>query len=298
MSGVGKFFVENGGNTCYIDSLLMALFFNPSHIDGVLNKKLSKEQYSYIQDYILHMFVNKVRDNCSVSADTINEMRVILTTNGWNDFDSIFEQQDVNEFFSFLADKFEITPIEFEKRIFVDKNESKVIKEKLHFIPLSLPSDSSTIKVPDMLKEWMHYNEVDIKREIDNEIKDVKGLTTFNISNIPEFMVLSINRFTNLKERNSSDVIITKTLKPFANTTNNDIKDIEWSFQSAVCHRGASPYSGHYYSLLFTKRDSEDVWFIFDDLKTPCMEEVSMSDKDVITKIKKDCVLLIYQLKF
>ena len=145
-----------------------------------------------------------------------------------------------------------------------------------------------------MLRSWLHLDEVDLKRDG----QESKGLSTYLISNIPEFLMLSINRFSTPDARNDTDVIITKTIKPFTNSSNQDIKNIEWSFHSAICHKGTTPRSGHYYSLLFSKKDDKDVWYLFDDLITPSLIEVSMEDKSVTSEIKKDCVFLVYQLKF
>lgn len=294
------FIVENGGNTCYIDSLLMALFYTPSHIDGVLNKKLKNDQYSYIQEFIMQKFVNRVRNGKSVSSEEINELRIILITNGWLDFNSIFQQQDVNEFYTFLLDKFDITPIELEKKIYTDNNDNKTIIEKLPFIPLSLPyyKENNSIKVSDMLREWLYLGGVDIKRNNNGIFNDVKDLISYQINNIPEFLTLSINRFPNIENRNNTDVVITKTLKPFSNLVNTDLKNVEWSFHSAVCHKGDNLQSGHYYTLLFKKINKEDKWYIFNDINIPSITEVSMNDKNIIKNIKQDCIFLIYQLKF
>lgn len=295
------FLVENGGNTCYIDSLLMGLFYNPSYLDALLKKKLKKDENSYIQEYISQAFVNKVREGKSVSAEDINNLRVILTQSGWTDWDTIMEQQDVNEFYTFLANVFEINSIELEKKIYLDNNDSTIHKEYMPFIPLSLPKYDKTslennkqVKVPDLLREWLHLDEVSLKQENSEKI----GLSTYHITNVPEFLVLSINRFNSLNDRNNTDVIITKRLKPFIHSSNPEIKNIEWSFHSAVCHKGNSVLSGHYYSLLFKKYNETDLWYLFDDLTMPSLIEVSMSDTSITSDIKKDCVLLIYQLKF
>jgi len=162
--------------------------------------------------------------------------------------------------------------------------------------------------VKDMLYDWLYSNEVTVKRTVAHkgvsQELDVDGLSVYHITNVPEFVALSINRFPTVEKRLDVDVIIQKRLCPFRNTGNPSIKDIEWHFHAAICHRGETLKSGHYYTLLCKntdplKNDPNDVkWYIFDDLEQPCIRKVSMKDPSVISKIKKECVFLIYTLGF
>lgn len=299
------FLVDNAGNTCYIDSLLMALFYTESHIDAILTKPPKQDSYVYLQEFIKGCFVDKVRDSKNVTMDTINELRHILMNCGWLDADELFNQQDVNEFFTFLADKFDITVIELMQQTItdVDGKEASTI-EKMPFIPLSLPYNvelqtciKDRINVTDMFNDWLYKNEVNVQRDYKNTSVNVSGLSVYHIHNVPQFVALSINRFPTIDKRVEIDVIIQKRLTPFKHTGNADIKDIEWCFHAAVCHKGDTLRSGHYYSLLFKKKNDKDMWYIFNDMTQPCLEEVNMADKKITDQIKRDCVFLLYQLK-
>lgn len=299
------FLVENGGNTCYIDSLFMALFYTESHIDAILSKPPKQDSYTYLQEFIKSCFVDRVRSCQNVTMETVHELRYILMNCGWLDADELFFQQDVNEFFTFLVDKFNVTVIELEKQTFtdVDGKDNNTI-EKMPFIPLSFPYDTqlqahieNRVNVKDMFHDWLYKNEVNVQREVKNTTSNVSGLSVYHIHNVPEFVALSINRFPTVDKRENIDVIIQKKLTPFKHTGNSDIKDIEWCFHAAVCHKGDTLRSGHYYSLLFKKKEDKDVWYIFDDQTQPCLEEVDMSDKNITDQIKQDCVFLLYQLK-
>lgn len=292
------FLVENAGNTCYIDSLFMALFYTESHIDAILLKTPKQDSYTYLQEFIKSYFVDKVRSSQNVTASVMDELRYILMNCGWLDADELFFQQDVNEFFTFIVDKFNITVIELTKQTFtdVDGNDSNTI-EKMPFIPLSLPYNAELrtctkerVNVTDMLHDWLYGNEVSVQRDFKNTTANVSGLSVYHIHNVPEFVALSINRFPTIDKRVDIDVIIQKKLKPFKHTGNPDIKDIEWCFHAAVCHKGDTLRSGHYYSLLFKKEEKKDIWYIFDDQMQPCLEEVDMSDKKITDQIKHDCV--------
>jgi len=97
-----SFFVENGFNTCYMSSLLMALFYKTSCIDFMLGNDPQNLNFVYFQEIVKNHFVEIVRNGNSVTGSTMNELRNFANMCGWLEFDEILEQQDVNEFFSFL----------------------------------------------------------------------------------------------------------------------------------------------------------------------------------------------------
>jgi len=291
------FCVENGGNTCYMDSIFIALWLSESHCDSMLIKRLKDERYMYLQQFIKGYFVDRVRTNQNVDADTIYNLMHILLNCGWRNEIEIFQQQDVNEFFTFLMDIFDVTVIELSRFTFTNAdNKSEEVIEKMPFIPLSLPNEKKA-KIADLLNDWLYHNKAIVSRNINGQIQQVEALVTYGIRNIPEFFVLSINRFSmdehNRYIRNNCDVMIQKKIKPFKHSGNADSRDIEWKFHAAVCHKGNSPTSGHYYTLMFMadkKNPNEKKWYIFDDQRepgVPSIELVSMEDKYITSKIKK-----------
>jgi len=250
----------------------------------------------------------------------MDNLKYILLQCGWLDYDQIDCQQDVNEFYTFLCDILNITLIEMTKQTYstsysADNNTG--ITEKVPFISLSIPYDENLkacphdkIFVKDMLYEWLYTNEVTVKRPVTSnstEEVNVNALNVYHIHNIPEFVALSINRFPSVDVRLDTDVIIQKRLCPFKNTGNSTIQDIEWCFHAAICHKGQTLKSGHYYSLLCKKHQDNSSnnsnhvntkWYIFNDLEQPSLCEVDMDDPVIISQIKKECVFLIYTLGF
>lgn len=265
------FIVENAGNTCYMDSLLMALFYVPSNIDMMLNKDIKNTMALYLQEYIKINFVNTVRDNKSVTADMIEMLRVLCVENGWkglND-DEYIMQQDVNEFYTFIMNLFECTLIDIQRETITNQNPNEI----LPFIPLSIPEGITHITIKDMLHNWLYDN----------------GLNN-NIVNIPNIIALSINRFRNNGTRINTDIIIQKKIVPTIKKML--MNNIEWIFHALICHKGETPKNGHYYSLLYNSTK----WYLFDDQQIPCLMEVSMTDSNITEMIKKECVFVIYRL--
>jgi len=296
---VGHYVVKNAINTCYIDSLLMALFYSESINEYILRTDVTTGTLLYMQEYIRINFIDQVRSNKSINEETMNTIRLLCMQNGWlnNDMDEFFKQQDVNEFYAFLIDVLAGKMIETQRETITEgalPDSSDVGKhEKMPFIPLSLPSDEPIISVKKMLDNWMYDNTIEVKRFImtdkGKEEALVKSFNFYHIVNNPPILALSINRFGNDGKRNLTDVIIQKKVCPFINK--DTLIRREWEFHAAICHKGATKEMGHYYCLL--KHGKQ--WYLFDDLKTPCLKEVRMDDRQVTNELKRECVFLVYK---
>lgn len=275
------FVVENAINTCYIDSLLMGLFYNPSTIDIILNNDLNNSFGIYLQEYIKQKFVKCIRSNKSVLTDDIEMIRVISSEVGWSNKTEYIEQQDVREFYIFIANLFEIEKIEIKRKSIIANSNNNFVgdKEIVPYIPLSLPKEQ-TITIKKMLSLWQYDN---ISNIGDNDV-----LNTYNITNNPLIICLSINRFDNDGKRIHTNVIIQKKIHINEKALNTN----SWYFHAAICHKGDTLKSGHYYTLI---SGDNNRWYIFDDLNVPCVKEVRMDDPEVTGMIKKECFFIIYR---
>lgn len=294
---IDPFIVENAGNTCYIDSLLMALFYNQTLIDRLLVKDIPDTMGIYLQEYIKEKFVNLVRKKNSVIAEDINMIRTLCFQLGWrsdgNLDDEYINQQDVNEFYIFLMNMFQNEQIETVRKTILEEDNTSNVgeKERLPFIPLALPESNTSVTIKQLLHNWIYDNIIDYKQEqndgddkAEKVEKIVKGLNTHQIINNPYLISLSVNRFNNFGVRINTSVIIQKKIC---------LNGADWTFHAAVCHRGNSLKSGHYYSLISMNNNA---WYLFDDLELPCLQEVKMDDPVVVNMFKKESVFLIYRL--
>lgn len=302
---ISPFVVENGFNTCYMDSLFMALFYSPSNISlNMLDTDPTDPTFIYLQELIKTNFVEPVRKNHSISASTINEIRDYVFYNGWksNIPEEIIEQQDVSEFYVFLANKFKMPKIEIKRTTITEAipstNDTGAI-EKIPFIVLDLPENKEkkqdVITIKTLLNKWFNDNPIDVKRDVYNNDKNtiltetVKGLNIFKIVNVPGIVPLVINRFTNINSaKNESRVDIMQKIKLL---NNEEYDNLRWSIHSAICHTGNTIKSGHYYALI----NHANKWLLFDDKSVPSMNTVSMSDETLINKIQSECVFVIYK---
>lgn len=294
---IEPFIITNAINTCYIDSLLMALFFTPSILESILNNDVSSSDTMYLQEYIRVHFVERVRNNKSVNEDIMNLIRILCVQIGWrsevirND-DEFFGQQDVNEFYTFLMNKFDGPFIDIQRITIiegVDNIDNSDVIEKLPFIPVNITGHTN-ITVKDILNDWMNNNYTTLKKQIDrSNDTEMNGINYYKIINEPIILPIAINRFNKDGDRENTKLTIQKKISPV--TSVNPYYKIEWDFHSAICHTGSNFKEGHYYTLL----NHYNQYYIFDDLKVPCIEKIDMSDPDIIDKIKLESVFLIYK---
>lgn len=306
------FLVENALNTCYIDSVLMSLFYPQSTMiaENLLQKDARTPDAIYLQEYIMQHFVLPVRNNHSVLREQIEMIRILCFQAGWmssvitehNQVDIFIEQQDVSEFYSFLMDIFPGVPVEIQRKTITeglpDQDDLGQI-EKMPFIPLSTPDGVDSIRISSLLQSWMEDNHSTVNRTVltkdGHKSQLVGSLNTYYIVNIPPILALGINRFKHPEYRDYSSIVIEKRISPFKN--NSIIPDLhKYVFQAAICHRGDNPRSGHYYAII----SDDDHYFLFDDqMGPPSMVEVVLKgdfqNKEVVERLKREVVFVMYR---
>ena len=115
-------------------------------------------------------------------------------------------------------------------------------------------------------------------------LKDEEDLYCYQLKELPSYICFYLNR-TNT----NTMVDIMKNIKFFKNSnpTQNYIK---YKIHAIACYDGEK-----YYSILNTY-SNHNKWIMFTENKIPSLEYISMSDDDIIEKIKKESVFIIYTL--
>ncbi len=312
-TSIDPFRVPNIGNTCYISSLLFGLFYNPEGNEYMLNRDISDVNAIYLQEIINQHFVQRIRRSITVPEEVMEQIRYYCRELGWKTIpeEEIFAQQDVNEFYMFLLEQLNGIQIKIQSETITEsaiKSPDDIGEETdIPYIPLALPIDSKieSINIKEMLDSWLSDNIKEVTRKVKDdygniEEKLVRALDVKHITNIPPIIPVGINRFQNIRDengefkiiRNNTHVYIQKTISPFKNA--NYLSRREWEFHAAICHKGPTQHSGHYYCLV---RDSNDRFHLFDDLKIPSLVEVKMDDPEITNILKKECVFVLYRHK-
>lgn len=283
--------VENGINTCYIDSLLTSLFCFPSSTENILSKDVDDTNLIILQGTIMEKFIKPLRTGELIDADTMMFIRECMHQLGWRSDEDLFEQQDVSELYSFFCDVFNGEMIKTKRTTYSESIDEKTdgAEEIIPFISLNLDESQEKTTVINLINKWLYNNECSIKRTIEidgNEfIDDVKGINTYEIINKPNYLCFGINRFHN-DVKIKTAINISTYIKPFKSD------NTYYQISSAICHKGISYKNGHYYSFLCDNDNKK--YYIFDDLKSPSIEEIDITDNEKTLKIGKEIVFLVY----
>lgn len=266
------FIIENAGNSSYIDSLLVCLFYVQNYTDVMLYKKV-ESKYLYLQEYILTEFVEKIRNNNSIFKETINKLRYLCFRCGWSNEGEILNICNIIDFYNFIASVLNGIKIKIKKEEFIDGTLHKTTKEEVNIITLNISEKHQNISITELLNIWSYKN-------LDNTI------FVRNIENIPKYLSFFINR-----SKCSNNIVIHDKIYPFKNSGNIKKKNIAWKFHSVICMND-NTVNKHYYAII----NNNNKWILFNNLNVPCMKEIYMNDPYIISKIKTESVFLLYVL--
>ena len=277
--------VENGYNTCYIDSLLIALFYkNNISINEILENEPKMSEAYYLQELMKLKFVDQIRKNYSIFSQSMNEIRNYSIICGWNTEGNIDEQQNCIKYYNFISDLFKINPIKFELFEFNSNMYPENINNiSIPFITLDLNRDND---IRNLFINWLNSNIIK---------KNSSVIQCYKLINIPEFIVFSINRYDtndNILKKNNHKIDIMKKIK-FFNISDSTQTYIKWKIHSVICHTGKNLREGHYYTILNTNKSN---WILFDDYLIPSFKRINMDDENIKDKIMSECVIVIYTL--
>lgn len=274
------FIIENGLNTSYIDSVIMALFYKMTHLQELLSKIPEKNKFSYLQDLINNV-IDQVRRNCSIDSSFINEIRNYSFICGWKEGMSLVELYNVMDYIDFLLKGFDFGGINFEI-VELTKNsqneESKIIKN--NYIELSLNSDGD---LTEILDKWITVNLIE---------KNKNSFSCYHFKEIPLLLPIYINRMSDNKFLDYS-IDIKKRIK-FNKNNDKTQQEMSWVIHSIICFSVSGVNSaGKYYSII---RMENNNWLLFSNDKIPSLSNINIFDKDFSQKIKQECVVVLYRL--
>ena len=274
--------VENGLNTCYIDSLFVGLFYK--HNDGlsnILECIPKKPEGYYLQELIKLKFVEAIKRKYSITFSTMNEIRNYSVICGWSNNSDITEQKKCSDYYNFIYELFDIPPLELEiieiKDNILTNNIEKVVTPYIH---LDLHKDDN---IKNLLTNW-------INKTINNTGKNT--INCYKLTNIPQFVIMNVNRFDNKGKRTQFKLDIMRRIK-FFNINDNTQNYLKWKIHSVICHNGNKENIGHYYTIINTHRNK---WILFDDEIIPSFKEIDFEDSDFKDKIMLEAIMIIYTI--
>lgn len=252
-----SFCIEDGYNTSYIDSLLIALFYKPTHLHELLTQLPENIKFTYLQELINTNFVEQVRKNYSINSGYINEIRNCSVICGWKVGSRLTEEYNVSEYLDFLLNGFGAYPITIE----TTSNESTTVTS----IDLKFEEDSN------------------IKNSLANWINALTNDQQYKFVELPPLIPICIDR-----KHEHIKIDIQKRIKFNKNNKNKLYENASWVIHSVICKSRA-----HYYCIVYTTYGD---WYLFDNQKLPSILKINITDQDIQDKIKQECVVVLYRI--
>ncbi|KAK3308590.1 ubiquitin carboxyl-terminal hydrolase-domain-containing protein [Chaetomium strumarium] len=158
---------ENRGNTtCYLDSLLFAMFAHLKAFECMLQNDLENGPQRKLAA-LLRLWVNMLRSGKLIHTDMMEQIQQALAECGWKDA-ALLEQQDTSEAFAFIADALQLPLLALQVDLFHhgkgDADDHKVVHERCLNLAVPPDPDGKGIKLEDCLEDYFN-NKVDVLRD-------------------------------------------------------------------------------------------------------------------------------------
>ncbi|KAH9910082.1 ubiquitin carboxyl-terminal hydrolase-domain-containing protein [Xylariomycetidae sp. FL2044] len=169
---------ENRGNvTCYLDSLLFAMFSKLEAFECMLVGDIRDDAQRKLAA-LLRLWVNMLRSGKLIEKDMTEHIQDALAECGWKEAQQL-EQQDTSEAFAFITETLQLPLLTLQVDLFHhgknDDADHKVVYERL--LNLAVPPDTENkgIKLEDCLEEYFN-SQVDVLRDSLDEKKTAERL--------------------------------------------------------------------------------------------------------------------------
>ncbi|KAK3905331.1 ubiquitin carboxyl-terminal hydrolase-domain-containing protein [Staphylotrichum tortipilum] len=173
---------ENRGNvTCYLDSLLFAMFAHLQAFESMLKNDLENESQRKLAA-LLRLWVNMLRSGKLIHTDMTEHIQTALAECGWKDAARL-EQQDTSEAFAFIADALQLPLLALQMDLFHqgkgDVDDHKVVHERCLNLPVPPDTEGKGIKLEDCMEAYFN-NKVDVLRDSLEEKKSADKLAALS----------------------------------------------------------------------------------------------------------------------
>ncbi|THC94334.1 hypothetical protein EYZ11_006173 [Aspergillus tanneri] len=161
---------ENRENvTCYLDSLLFAMFARLDCFEAILYKSFNDEPRRKLA-ILLRFWVNMLRSGKLITTDITKHLQDALAECGWEDAAKL-RQQDTSEAFTFITEKLELPLLTLKMDIYHTGKEDvsgdhKFVNERLLEVAIPEPVDGNTVTLEDCLESYFN-NRIEVKRHLE-----------------------------------------------------------------------------------------------------------------------------------
>ncbi|KAF8463584.1 ubiquitin carboxyl-terminal hydrolase-domain-containing protein [Kalaharituber pfeilii] len=160
---------NNGKVTCYLDSLLFALFARLDSFEAMLYNIFDDEPRRRMSTMI-RLFVNLLRSGKLVTTDIMQLLQDSIATCGWADAATL-TQQDASEAFTFITEKLDLPLLTLKMDVAHGGKEAadddhRFISERLLNLAIPDASDGESVKLESCLESYFS-NRIEVRRELE-----------------------------------------------------------------------------------------------------------------------------------
>lgn len=227
------------GISCYVDSLLFAMFARLESFEPILYKAFDSDESRDSLALLLRFYVNMLRSGKLISTDIDKFLVDQIFTSGFTPGSSKNHQQDVSELFSFITEKLDMPLLTLRVEIAHGgktdaKDDHKLINESL----LHVPIPGSTTDLPIRLEQCLELyfsNSVEVSRQLERR-------RTLSLTDMT----------TNIRPRTASRKysLHFETIEPSSPT--GSISNTSQSFPLHSLQRGSTGIAGERRSIIIT----------------------------------------------
>lgn len=154
--------------TCYIDSLLFAMFARLDSFESILSVEFTDPAANTLA-IIIRFWVNMLRTGRLITTDITKHLQEALGDCGW-DAARKLAQQDVSEAFTFITDRLALPLLTLKMDVYhtgkEDTDDHRIVRERLLDVAIpEPPDDGSSINLEDCLENYFN-NKVEVKRHL------------------------------------------------------------------------------------------------------------------------------------
>jgi hypothetical protein len=272
--------LENGYNTDYIYSLIIALFYTPSDsTNKLINSDTNNGNTYYVQEYIKSKFIYPIHRNMSIESSIVNKFRNFIYNCGWNkDNDKIIiDKGEIDKFYTFIV--------------------SNLMEYMIQIVNVDLDNNTLTNNKYDMIRiEESHLNNTDnikimsLTTIVSNWIKDkiTDKNYSYKFENIPFIIPIYLDIRDSETGLNKKYINIMEGIS-FEDNGDRIQKMFVWEIHSMICQTE----SGDYYAVTI---DNNESFMGFSDKKIPSNWKIDMSDLVSAKKIMSEVRFIFYRL--
>lgn len=176
--------VNYGGVSCYLNSLLVAMFSRMDNFEPLLYKKRYEDKATEQFATWVRLFVNLLRNGERVTDDIVEALMATAVAAGWTEGSSPISQQDAAEFFVFLTEKLKMPLLALKVDIAhagkeVEEYDHKLIREQLLYLPIPGTEADPPILLEECLEVYFS-NAINVSRHL--SLPSISGSVQFSPS--------------------------------------------------------------------------------------------------------------------